>query len=237
MANLSLFGTLNTALLGVYTHKLAMNVVGHNIANANTEGYSRQRPVIEPTPPIPMTTLTQPSVPLMLGTGSQVKDIQRVRDLFLDLQFRQVSNRYNYWNTIFSNLHFFEQLLAEPGSNGIRNLYDAFALSFEEVMSDPSSSAAKRQVVSRAEELVKAVKDLYSRLEQLREDINKEIKLLADKINQLVSRLKEINEQVRIMVALKTTPNDLLDERDRILDELASYGNITYRKLRTVRHS
>lgn len=230
MANLSLFGTLNTALLGVYTHKLAMNVVGHNIANANTEGYSRQRPVIEPTPPIPMTTLTQPSVPLMLGTGSQVKDIQRVRDLFLDLQFRQVSNRYNYWNTIFSNLHFFEQLLAEPGSNGIRNLYDAFALSFEEVMSDPSSSAAKRQVVSRAEELVKAVKDLYSRLEQLREDINKEIKLLADKINQLVSRLKEINEQVRIMVALKTTPNDLLDERDRILDELASYGNITYRE-------
>lgn len=230
MANLSLFGTLNTALLGVYTHKLAMNVVGHNIANANTEGYSRQRPVIEPTPPIPMTTLTQPSVPLMLGTGSQVKDIQRVRDLFLDLQFRQVSNRYNYWNTIFSNLHFFEQLLAEPGSNGIRNLYDAFALSFEEVMSDPSSSAAKRQVVSRAEELVKAVKDLYSRLEQLREDINKEIKLLADKINQLISRLKEINEQVRIMVALKTTPNDLLDERDRILDELASYGNITYRE-------
>lgn len=230
MANLSLFGTLNTALLGVYTHKLAMNVVGHNIANANTEGYSRQRPVIEPTPPIPMTTLTQPSVPLMLGTGSQVKDIQRVRDLFLDLQFRQVSNRYNYWNTIFSNLHFFEQLLAEPGSNGIRNLYDAFALSFEEVMSDPSSSAAKRQVVSRAEELVKAVKDLYSRLEQLREDINKEIKLMADKINQLVSRLKEINEQVRIMVALKTTPNDLLDERDRILDELASYGNITYRE-------
>lgn len=230
MANLSLFGTLNTALLGVYTHKLAMNVVGHNIANANTEGYSRQRPVIEPTPPIPMTTLTQPSVPLMLGTGSQVKDIQRVRDLFLDLQFRQVSNRYNYWNTIFSNLHFFEQLLAEPGSNGLRNLYDAFALSFEEVMSDPSSSAAKRQIVSRAEELVNAVKDLYSRLEQLREDINKEIKLSVDKINQLVSRLKEINEQVRIMVALKTTPNDLLDERDRILDELASYGNITYRE-------
>ncbi|MEN3007848.1 flagellar hook-associated protein FlgK [Pseudothermotoga sp.] len=230
MANLSLFGTLNTALLGVYTHKLAMNVVGHNIANANTEGYSRQRPVIEPTPPIPLTTLTQPSIPLMLGTGSQVKDIQRVRDLFLDIQFRQVSNRYNYWNTIFSNLHFFEQLLAEPGSNGLRNLYDAFALSFEEVMSDPSNSAAKRQIVSRAEELVNAVKDLYSRLEQLREDINKEIKLLADKINQLVSRLKEINEQVRIAVALKTTPNDLLDERDRILDELASYGNIIYRE-------
>ncbi|MGE0033827.1 MAG: flagellar hook-associated protein FlgK, partial [Pseudothermotoga sp.] len=230
MANLSLFGTLNTALLGVYTHKLAMNVVGHNIANANTEGYSRQRPVIEPTPPIPLTTLTQPSVPLMLGTGAHVKDIQRVRDMFLDIQFRQVSNRYNYWNSIFSNLHFFEQLLAEPGQNGIRNLYDAFSLSFEEVMSDPTNVAAKRQIVSRAQELVDGIKDLYSRLEQLREDINKEIALLADKINELVARLRQINEQVRIAIALKTTPNDMLDERDRILDELASYGNISYRE-------
>ena len=230
MANLSLFGSLNTALLGVYTHKLAMNVVGHNIANANTDGYSRQRPVIEPTPPIPLTTLTQPSIPLMLGTGSQVRDIQRVRDMFLDIQFRQVSNRYNYWNSIFSNLHFFEQLLAEPGQNGIRNLYDAFSLSFEEVMSDPASVAAKRQIVSRAQELVDGIKDLYSRLEQLREDINKEISLLADKINQLVARLRQINEQVRIAIALKTTPNDMLDERDRILDELANYGNINYRE-------
>lgn len=230
MANLSLFGTLNTALLGVYTHKLAMNVVGHNIANANTDGYSRQRPVIEPTPPIPLTTLTQPSIPLMLGTGSQVKNIERVRDMFLDLQFRQVSGRYSYWNSVFSNLHFFEQLLAEPGNSGIRNLYDAFALSFEEVMTDPLNVAAKRQIVSRAEELVNGIKDLYGRLEQLREDINKEILLLADKINQLVSRLRQINEQVRIAIALKTTPNDLLDERDRILDELASYGNISYRE-------
>jgi flagellar hook-associated protein 1 FlgK len=230
MANLSLFGTLNTALLGVYTHKLAMNVVGHNIANANTDGYSRQRPVIEPTPPIPLTTLTQPSIPLMLGTGSQVKNIQRVRDMFLDVQFRQVSNRYNYWNSIFSNLHFFEQLLAEPGQNGIRNLYDAFSHSFEEIITDPSNVAAKRQTVSRAQELIDGIKDLYSRLEQLREDINKEISLLADKINQLVARLRQINEQVRIAIALKTTPNDMLDERDRILDELASYGNITYRE-------
>lgn len=230
MPGLSLFGSLNTALLGVYTHKLAMNVVGHNIANANTDGYSRQRPVIEPTPPIPLTTLTQPSIPLMIGTGSQVKNIERIRDMFLDLQFRQVSNRYNYWNTIFSNLHFFEQLLAEPGENGIRNLYDAFALSFEEVMSDPTNVAAKRQIVSRAEEMINAIKDLYSRLEQLREDINEEIALLADKINQLVARLREINEQVRIAAALKITPNDLLDERDRILDELASYGNVSFRE-------
>ena len=89
MAGITLFGSLNTSLLGIYTHKLAMNVVSHNIANANTEGFSRQRPIIETTPPIPIATLTQPSLPMVIGTGSQVRDIQRVRDLFLDIQYRQ----------------------------------------------------------------------------------------------------------------------------------------------------
>ena len=97
MADLTLFGLLNTGMLGVYTHKLAMNVVAHNVANVDTPGFSRQRPVIQATPPVPVNTLTQPSIPLQFGTGSMVKTIERVRDEFLDVQYRQVNNRYRYW--------------------------------------------------------------------------------------------------------------------------------------------
>ncbi|HAA82102.1 MAG: Flagellar hook-associated protein FlgK, partial [Thermotoga sp. 47_83] len=137
MPDMSMFGILNTALTGIHAHKLAMNVVGHNIANASTPGYSRQRPVIEANPPIPLTTLTQPSFPLQMGTGAKVKTIVRLRDAFLDVQYRQVNNRYNYWDTVLSNLHFIEQLLAEPGEDGIRSLVDNFWNAFKEVMSDP----------------------------------------------------------------------------------------------------
>ncbi|HBT26221.1 MAG TPA: flagellar hook-associated protein FlgK [Pseudothermotoga sp.] len=228
MANLSLFGSLNTALLGVYTHKLAMNVVAHNIANYSTDGYSRQRPVIQTTSPIPLATLTQPSIPLMLGTGSQVTDVQRVRDLFLDIQYRQTSNRYSYFDTIYSNLHYIEQLFSEPGDSGIRSLYDSFLSAAEEIITDPTNVAAKREFISRAEELVTNIKDLYTRLQQLREDINQEIYQTTDDINSMVERLAQINEQIRISVAFGTTPNDLLDERDRILDELSQYANISY---------
>ncbi|PLV58682.1 flagellar hook-associated protein FlgK [Thermotoga sp. KOL6] len=228
MPDMSMFGILNTALTGIYTHKLAMNVVGHNIANANTPGYSRQRPIIEATPPIPLTTLTQPSVPLQMGTGSRVKTIIRLRDAFLDVQYRQVNNRYNYWDTILSNLHFVEQLLAEPNENGIRSLVDNFWNAFQEVMSDPTNVASKAEVVSRAQQMVSQVKDLYSRLEQLREDIDNEIVQRVSEINQMIERLADLNNKVRIGVTLKSPPNDLLDERDRILDKLSDLANISY---------
>ncbi|MHC1568350.1 MAG: flagellar hook-associated protein FlgK, partial [Candidatus Syntropharchaeia archaeon] len=204
MADISLFGNLNTALLGIYTHKLAMNVVAHNIANANTPGFSRQRPVIETMPPIPMTTLTQPSYPLQIGTGSRVKTIQRIRDMFLDIQYRQVNNRYNFWDTLVSNLHFIEQILGEPGETGIRSLADAFWNALHEIVSDPSNVAAKRELVSRAEQLIKNVKDLYTRFEQLREDIDNEIVQKVDKINSMIKRIADINKKVRVSMALKS---------------------------------
>lgn len=224
MANLSLFGSLNTALLGIYTHKLAMNVVGHNIANASTEGYSRQRPIIVTTPPLTL----QFSNILTIGTGSQVKDIQRVRDLFLDLQYRQVTNRYTYFDTTYSNLHYIEQLLTGSSESGITSLYDYFMSTAEEIITDPTNVAAKREFVTSAQQMVTNIKDFYLRLQQLREDINNEISQTVDKVNSLVANLAKINEQVRIATALKSTPNDLLDERDRILDELSQYANISY---------
>lgn len=228
MPDISLFGTLNTGLLGIYASKLAMNVVSHNIANANTPGFSRQRPELLTMPPIPISSLTQPSIPLQIGTGVYVRDIKRVRDAFLDIQFRQINNKYNYWDTITSNLHFVEQLFAEPSEAGVRYLFDAFWSGIEEVITDPTNTAAKRGLVSRAEELVQHMKDLYTRLEQLRVDIDNEIQQRTLQINAMVKRIADINAKVRTAVSLRYTPNDLLDERDRILDELSELADIYY---------
>jgi flagellar hook-associated protein 1 FlgK len=228
LPDISLFGTLNTGLLGIYASKLAMNVVAHNIANANTPGFSRQRPELLTMPPIPTSSLTQPSIPLQIGTGVYVRDIKRVRDAFLDIQFRQTNNKYNYWDTITANLHFVEQLVAEPSEAGIRYLFDSLWSGIEEVITDPTNTAAKRGLVSRAEELVQHVQDLYMRLEQLRVDLDNEIAQRTQQINAMVKRLADINAKVRTAVSLRYTPNDLLDERDRILDELSNLADIYY---------
>ncbi|MCD6450036.1 MAG: flagellar hook-associated protein FlgK [Thermotogaceae bacterium] len=228
MADLTLFALLNTSLLGVYTHKLAMDVTAHNVSNANTKGYSRQRPAIEAMPPIPLTTLAQPSMPLQIGTGSRVKSIERVRDQFLDIQFRQVNNRYNFWDTVLSNLHFLEQLFSEPGENGIRSLYDMFWSGMEDVITDPTNVAAKQELVSRANVLINNMKDLYGRIGQLRDDINIEIKERVDSINLLLEQIAALNSKIRIGTALGSPPNDLMDKRDLLLDKLSELVDVHY---------
>src|SRR6056297_2303797 len=105
MSDMSIFSILNTGVLGTYTSKLAMSVTAHNISNTNTPGYSRQRAEIHATPPMTATSLTQSSIPMTLGTGSMVKRVERVRDEFLDIEYRKVTENYNYWNKTSDNLH------------------------------------------------------------------------------------------------------------------------------------
>jgi len=223
---MTLNGLLNTGLLGVYTNKIAMSVVAHNISNSNTQGFSRQSPVIVTTDPINLTTIGSGGAALSFGTGSTVSDIQRVRDEFLDLQFRETSSRLNYWENIYSNVHYIEQLFGEPGETGLRNMYDSYWASIEELKTDPSNEAAKTQVVSRAEELVNTMKDLNYRLEELKSDINSEIKLRIDEINGYLKRIADLNQKILTSSSISGSPNDLLDERDRLLDKLSELSNI-----------
>jgi len=223
---MTLNGLLNTGLLGVYTNKIAMSVVAHNISNSNTQGFSRQSPVIVTTNPINLTTIGSGGAALSFGTGSTVSDIQRVRDEFLDLQFRETSSRLKYWENIYSNVHYIEQLFGEPGETGLRNMYDSYWASIEELKTDPSNEAAKTQVVSRAEELVNTMKDLNYRLEELKNDINSEIKLRIDEINGYLKRIADLNQKILTSSSMSGSPNDLLDERDRLLDKLSELSNI-----------
>ncbi|MDN5343878.1 MAG: flagellar hook-associated protein 1 [Oceanotoga sp.] len=223
---MTLNGLLNTGLLGVYTNKIAMSVVAHNISNSNTQGFSRQSPVIVTTNPINLTTIGSGGAALSFGTGSTVSDIQRVRDEFLDLQFRETSSRLNYWENIYSNVHYIEQLFGEPGETGLRNMYDSYWASIEELKTDPSNEAAKTQVVSRAEELITTMKDLNYRLEELNSDINSEIKIRIDEINGYLKRIADLNQKILTSSSISGSPNDLLDERDRLLDKLSELSNI-----------
>lgn len=231
MCAMTLNGMLNTGLLGLYTNKTAISVVAHNLSNANTPGYSRQTPVIVTNPPIYMTGLGSSGRSIAFGTGSTVSDIRRIRDEFLDLQYRETTSRLNYWDNIYSNIHYVEQLLGEPGETGIRNMYDSFWAAIEELKTDPSNEAAKAQIVSRAEELINTMKDFDYRLKELQSDINSDIKLKTTQINSYLVRISDLNRKLLTAGALGTSPNDLLDERDVLLDELSKLSNIKVNSL------
>ena len=230
MSDMSIFSILNTGVLGTYTAKLAMSVTAHNISNTNTPGYSRQRAEIVATPPMGSTSLMQSNSNLTLGTGSMVKRVQRIRDQFLDTQYRVISENHSFWDNMSSNLHYMEQLLNEPAENGFRGYFDKMWFSFQEVMSNPTNEASIQSVKSEVNNFLSTYKDLYGRFEELRNNLNNDIKDTVAQINTITSQIGNINAQLRMSYIADSEPNDILDERDKLLDELNKYANTTVKK-------
>src|SRR5699024_9225354 len=104
---------------GLYT-------TGHNISNVNTDGYSRQRSNFVPSTPYPPQTFFKPKIPGQMGTGVEIGSVQRVRDQFLDFQYRIENSRANYWAKRSEALSRMEELLNEPTENGISKTLDRF---------------------------------------------------------------------------------------------------------------
>ncbi|HPR97463.1 MAG TPA: flagellar hook-associated protein FlgK [Thermotogota bacterium] len=227
MADISIFSILNTGVLGTYTAKLAMSVTAHNIANTNTEGYSRQRADIYTTPPLATNSLTQPGIPMTIGTGSMVKRIERIRDQFLDTQYRTINENHSYWDNTYSNLHYLEQLLDEPSEDGFRQYFDNMWFSFQEVMNDPANDATIQSVKGEVNNFIEVYKDLYGRFNELRDNLNQDIKDTVSQINSITGQIGDLNSQIRMAYLGNSSPNDLLDERDRLLDELTQYADTT----------
>ena len=110
-------------------------------------------------------------------------------------------------------------------------MYDSFWAAIEELKTDPSNEAAKAQIVSRADELINTMKDFDYRLRELQSDINSDIKLKTNQINSYLVRISDLNRKLLTSGALGTSPNDLLDERDRLLDELSKLSDIKVNSL------
>jgi flagellar hook-associated protein FlgK len=227
MAGYSIFSILNTGVLGTYTAKMAMSVTGHNVSNANTDGYSRQRADIVTT--IPVSTTSYSGNSLLLGTGSSVARIERLRDEFLDTQYREITRNYAYWDEKTQNLQYMEQVLNEPSDEGLRSYFDGMWNSFLEVLNDSTNAASISSVTAAAESYITTAQDLYSRYEELRSSLNQNIKDSADSVNLKLAEIADLNSQIRTSYILNAEPNDLLDSRDILLDELAELTGMTYK--------
>ena len=127
---MSTFHGLETAKRAMFTQQQALYVTGHNIANANTPGYSRQVLNMVPTDPFPAAAMNRPQIPGQMGTGVEAGSIQRVRDSFLDSQFRNENNKLGYWESRADALTKMEGIMNEPSENGLSAVMGEFWQSF-----------------------------------------------------------------------------------------------------------
>jgi flagellar hook-associated protein 1 FlgK len=216
----SLGSILSIARTGLAASQKAIDVSAHNIANATTEGYTRQRVDLRPKTPLRLADG-------IYGTGVSVRDVERLRDSFLDTSFRRESSsgsRYEARNQVLVRL---EGLMAEPGDDGLGAALDGFFSGFSELASNPTSPTLRTLVVAEAQTVTREFHRLSEGIDSLREEAEDRLSSGIDRVNDLVESIADLNRQVVTAEADGFTAGDLRDQRDLALDELAELVAIT----------
>jgi flagellar hook-associated protein 1 FlgK len=220
----STFTGLNTSLRGLLAQQRALDVTSHNVANANTEGYSRQQAV--------MSAATALEVPPghQLGTGVEVSAYARIRDAFLDLQYRAQAMQVGAGTARTEALERVELRLSEPGENGIAAKLTSFWNSWANLADAPESGAARQALVEQARTLATAVNDLDRGLQTVAaQAADEEAALLATggEVHTVARELAALNGAIADAQRSGGEPNDLLDRRDLLLDQLSSLAQVS----------
>lgn len=212
----SLNGILSIARSGLLTHQLALQVTGHNLANATTEGYSRQRAELIPSTPILFPEGS-------LGTGVRVADITRARNTLLDDVHRRESSLFHGFSTKYSALSNVESTLAETSELSLGASLDGFWNAWSDLANDPSSATGRSVVVARAEQLIDQMRRIDSSLDVIGNQVAAALQTSVGRVNDILSEIAQLNGQIAGAVSGGNSAPDLADQRDRLLDELSEY--------------
>lgn len=212
---------LNTALSAINSYQRALATTGHNIANANTEGFSRQTVNLS-------STLPQSIGVGAIGSGVGVSSITRSYDQFVVEQMRSSSSAYNQFQNYSELSSQIDKLLSDPAT-GVSGALNGFFGSLQQLSDDPASLPARQIVIAEANTLTSRLGAVDSQLGQVDKEINSRIKLSIEEINGLTARISDLDASIRDFSARNGdgAPNDLLDQRDQALFELSSFLNIS----------
>lgn len=219
------FFGFNTALRGMQAQQRGIYTTSHNIANANTDGYTRQRVVLAPTPAYPVPGMNHPGgTGWQIGTGVDSQETTRLRDAFLDTQIRRETGSLGQWQQIQDVLQQVEVVFNEPSDTGLSTLMSQFWAAWQELSKNAESSPVRTTVVETANALAEAFNHSYQQLTTIKNDIAGENGLIALRvtdINSIAQQISDLNGQIKNIIAAGDQPNDLMDQRDLLLDRLS----------------
>jgi flagellar hook-associated protein 1 FlgK len=208
-------GIFSNAMTGLRAQQTALNVVSHNIANAATEGYSRQKAIIAANPPL----FTAEG---FFGTGVKVVDVAQIRDVLLDGTFRLEAGDASEQRTRSEMLDRVEAVLSEPTEDGLDGVLDRFLSSWSDLASNPTSASARTVVRQRAEQLVDTMRYMATGIDQIRQDAELRLSVSVDRVNQLTTTIGRMTQEIVAVESSGSTAGDLRDARARALDELSA---------------
>ncbi|WP_048601393.1 flagellar hook-associated protein FlgK [Rubeoparvulum massiliense] len=218
----STFSGIEIARRALAAQQAAINTVGHNIGNANTDGYSRQRVYLETTYPIPMPAFTNPRMAGQMGTGVIASKIDRIREEFLDHQFRNESAYLGYWDAQVDVLNKIEVVMNEPTDDALAHVMDNYWAAWKDLEAEPDSASNREVLKQRGTALVETFQHMKRSLLQYQQNMDDVIRVKAGEVNSYLRQLQELNDQIGRIQPHGYETADLNDRRDLILDKLSS---------------
>lgn len=222
----SSFSGIEIARRALLAGQGALDVVSHNVANANTPGYSRQTAALETTSPYTLPSIYKSPIPGQVGTGVAIQSITRARDEFMDNQYRRENKALGYWDVQEDNLSKIEGIFNEPSDTSFQTVLSNFWESLQELAKNPQLDAVRSTVRQRAVDLAESFNHSYSTLVQQQSDINQEIVIRCADVNEHTKQIQALNNQIVAIESTGDHANDLRDKRDLLLDELSKLVSI-----------
>ncbi|MBU3190713.1 flagellar hook-associated protein FlgK [Clostridium bowmanii] len=224
-----LYSTLNVAVRGMTAQQKALDVTSHNIANAGTEGYSRQRATMETTRPFGMPSMNNAIGAGQLGTGVQVSSITRIRDSYLDYQVRTENGTMGLYEGREKFLTEVESIFNEVSDTGVSSMLGEVFNSWSS-LSTSQNSNTRTVVAQKSKALTDQLNSTYNLLSKLKENCQQVIQKDVVDVNGMIDQIDELNQQVRAVKIGGNEPNDLMDKRDLLVDQLSTKFGISIDK-------
>jgi flagellar hook-associated protein 1 FlgK len=207
----NIFGSLHLARRALVAHQTALDTIGHNLANVNTPGYTRQRAELVSVAP---------------RGGVDVQEVRRLRDRFLDVSLlneQQLLGRALAQSDVLQRL---QSVVNDPPGSGLGAVLDSLFQGFQDLAVSPTDNATRITVVDRANQLAATFRRMVGRVDELENDLTGQIQQKVRDANDLITQIADLHRQI-IAARGGPVPNDLLDQRDRLVSELTQIVGVS----------
>lgn len=220
------FYSLDIARSGLYASQKALEVTGHNIANANTDGYTRQRLELSQIA-YTGTESGARSNQVMVGAGVSIDGLSQIRDKYLDYQYRNENSLSNELETKAFSMEYIESVMKEPSDYGISAAMSDLFDSLDELSNNAGDESLREIVVQNAVKLTDAFKSISGQLLEYQSNLDKNISMRVDTVNGITDEIRNLNELIFDFEISGQRANDLRDQRNNLVDELSKLVPVT----------
>jgi len=216
----SLFGGLEAGKRAILSHQYNLTTTGHNIANVDTPGYSRQQVLMETTTPF--------DDPFgRYGTGMKIATVRQIRDYFLTSQYREENGNLGHWSSMDRTMSQVENIFMEPNENQLNDLMNNFFNAWQNLTTAADSQTARSSIREQAMLLMNGLQQASRRLSGVINNLDDDVGSRVSELNQMAAQISNINKEISFMELDGHTANDLRDRRDYLIDQLSFKVDVT----------